>query len=311
MAPWPGTSRPRFPRRRAPDTVNPSLWRQAQLLSKSGLFQVSETIWQVRGFDVSNITFIKGATGWIVIDPLTTAEVAKAAYDLVTEKLGARPVVAVIYTHSHTDHFGGVKGVISQADVDAGKVQVIAPDGFLEEAVSENVIAGPAMSRRAAYQFGTGLEPGVDGQVSSGIGKGISRGTITLIPPTVSIRETGETLVVDGVKIEFQITPGTEAPAEMNLYFPDLRILCMAENANATMHNVLTRAGAGAGRQGLGRLSDRVPEPLRRPHRRDVHQPRLAAVRRRGGARLPGRSPRRLQIPARPDRADDEPGLCR
>ncbi len=228
----------------APDTVNPSLWRQAQLLSKSGLFQVSETIWQVRGFDVSNITFIKGQTGWIVIDPLTTAEVAKAAYALVTEKLGARPIVAVIYTHSHTDHFGGVKGVISQADVDAGKVQVIAPHGFLEEAVSENVIAGVAMSRRANYQFGTGLVPGVDGQMTSGIGKGISRGSITLIAPTVSIHKTGETLLVDGVKIEFQVTPGTEAPAEMNIYFPDLKVLCMAENANPTMHNVLTPRGA-------------------------------------------------------------------
>ena len=228
----------------APDTVNPSLWRQAQLLSKSGLFQVSETIWQVRGFDVSNITFIKGQTGWIIIDPLTTAEVARAAYALVTEKLGARPIVAVIYTHSHTDHFGGVKGVINQADVDAGKVRVIAPDGFLEEAVSENVIAGVAMSRRASYQFGTGLAPGVDGQVSSGIGKGISKGTITLIAPTVSIHKTGEILTVDGVRIEFQVTPGTEAPAEMNMYFPDLRILCMAENANATMHNVLTPRGA-------------------------------------------------------------------
>lgn len=228
----------------APDTVNPSLWRQAELLAKSGLFQVSDSIWQVRGFDVSNITFIKGATGWIVIDPLTTAEVAKAAFGLVTEKLGARPIVAVIYTHSHTDHFGGVKGIVSQADVDAGKVQIIAPDGFLEEAVSENVIAGVAMSRRANYQFGIGLSPGVDGQMSSGIGKGISKGTITLIAPTVSIHKTGEVLTVDGVKIEFQVTPGTEAPAEMNMYFPDLRILCMAENANATMHNVLTPRGA-------------------------------------------------------------------
>jgi alkyl sulfatase BDS1-like metallo-beta-lactamase superfamily hydrolase len=228
----------------APDTVNPSLWRQAQLLSKSGLFQVSDTVWQVRGFDVSNITFIKGQTGWIVIDPLTTAEVAKAAYDLVTDKLGARPIVAVIYTHSHTDHFGGVKGIISQADVDAGKVQVIAPKGFLEEAVSENVIAGVAMSRRATFQFGYGLAPGVDGQVSSGIGKGISKGTVTLIAPTVNIEHTGQVMTVDGVKMEFQITPGTEAPAEMNLFFPDLRVLCMAENANATMHNVLTPRGA-------------------------------------------------------------------
>lgn len=228
----------------APDTVNPSLWRQAQLLGKSGLFQVSETIWQVRGFDVSNITFIRGQTGWIVIDPLTTAEVAKAAYDLVTEKLGARPIVAVIYTHSHTDHFGGVKGIVSQADVDAGKVQIIAPKGFLEEAVSENVIAGVAMSRRATFQFGYGLTPGVDGQISSGIGKGISKGTVTLIAPTLSIDHTGQIVTVDGVKMAFQVTPGTEAPAEMNLFFPDLHVLCMAENANATMHNVLTPRGA-------------------------------------------------------------------
>ena len=233
-----------FARGDAPDTVNPSLWRQAQLLGKSGLFQVSDTIWQVRGFDISNITFVKGQTGWIVIDPLTSAEVARAAYALVIEKLGARPIVAVIYSHSHTDHFGGVKGIISQADVDAGKVRVIAPEGFLEEAVSENVIAGVAMSRRAGYQFGYALTPGPEGQMSSGIGQGISKGTVTLIAPTESIHQTGEILTVDGVRIEFQVTPGTEAPAEMNMFFPDLRILCMAENANATMHNVLTPRGA-------------------------------------------------------------------
>ncbi len=233
-----------FAQGEAPATVNPSLWRQAQLLAKSGLFQVSDTVWQVRGFDVANITFVKGATGWIVIDPLTTAETAKAALELVTEKLGARPVVAVIYTHSHADHFGGVKGVVNQADVDAGKVQVIAPEGFLEEAVSENVIAGPAMSRRAQYQFGYNLKPGIEGQMSVGIGLAVAKGTTTLIAPTRSIARTGETLAVDGVKIVFQVTPGTEAPAEMNLYFPDWKILCMAENANATMHNVLTPRGA-------------------------------------------------------------------
>lgn len=228
----------------APDTVNPSLWRHAGLLARNGLFQVSDKIWQVRGFDVSNITFIKGAKGWIVIDPLTTAETAKAALDLVTEKLGARPIVAVIYTHSHSDHFGGVRGIVSQADVDAGKVKIIAPEGFLKEAVSENVIAGPAMNRRAQYQFGYTLAPGPTGQVSSGIGQGIPKGTITLIAPTVTIDHTGQTLQVDGVKMVFQMTPGTEAPAEMNLYFPDWRILCMAENANVSMHNVLTPRGA-------------------------------------------------------------------
>jgi alkyl sulfatase BDS1-like metallo-beta-lactamase superfamily hydrolase len=228
----------------APPTVNPSLWRQAQLLSMNGLFQVSDTIWQVRGFDIANITFVKGDTGWIVIDPLTSNEAARAAYDLVTEKLGVRPVVAVIYTHSHADHFGGARGVVSQADYDSSKVRVIGPAGFLEEAVSENVIAGPAMSRRAVYQFGYSLTPGVQGQISSGIGQAVSKGTTSLLPPKESIDHTGQKLTVDGVKIEFQVTPGTEAPAEMNFYFPDLRVLCMAENANATMHNILTPRGA-------------------------------------------------------------------
>ena len=228
----------------APDTVNPSLWRQAGLLAKHGLFQVSDHIWQVRGFDVSNITFIAGDTGWIIIDPLTTAEVAKAALELANQKLGKRRVVAVIYTHSHTDHFGGVRGVVDQADVDARRVAIIAPEGFLKEAVSENVIAGPAMNRRAEFQFGYRLVPGPLGQVSSGIGQGISKGTVTLIAPTLSITHTGQTMTIDGVALEFQMTPGTEAPAEMNVYFPGWRILCMAENANVSMHNVLTPRGA-------------------------------------------------------------------
>jgi alkyl sulfatase BDS1-like metallo-beta-lactamase superfamily hydrolase len=194
----------------APDTVNPSLWRHEQLLSKAGLFQVSDRIWQVRGFDISNVTFIKGDTGWIVIDPLTSMEVARAALDLVNEKLGARPIVAMIYTHSHSDHFGGAKGMISQADVDAGKIPVIAPQGFLEHAVSENVIAGQAMGRRATYQFGFNLSPGLDGQMGAGIGQAVSRGTTTLIAPTVSITKTGQELTLDGVRIQFQITPGTD-----------------------------------------------------------------------------------------------------
>jgi alkyl sulfatase BDS1-like metallo-beta-lactamase superfamily hydrolase len=228
----------------APDTVNPSLWRHDQVLAKSGLFQVSDTIWQVRGFDISNVTFIKGKTGWIVIDPLTSAEVAKAALELVNEKLGVRPIMAVIYTHSHGDHFGGVKGMVDQKDVDEGKVQVIAPQGFMEQAVSENIIAGTAMNRRATYQFGHFLAPGPEGQMGSGIGLAVSKGTVTLIAPTVSITKTGEEMVLDGVRVQFQITPGTEAPAEMNLFLPDLKILCMAENANVTMHNVLTPRGA-------------------------------------------------------------------
>ncbi|MBW8815775.1 MAG: MBL fold metallo-hydrolase [Caulobacterales bacterium] len=228
----------------APASVNASLWRQAQLLAKNGLFQVADDVWQVRGFDLANATFIRGKTGWIVIDCLTSAETAKAALELVNAKLGARPVVAVIYTHSHVDHFGGVRGMVDEADVAAGKVQIIAPKGFLQEAVSENVIAGAAMSRRAAFQFGTVLPKGPEGQVAAGIGSAVSTGTQTLIAPTVDIDHTGQELTVDGVRLQFQITPGTEAPAEMNIYLPDLRVLDLAENANATMHNILTPRGA-------------------------------------------------------------------
>jgi len=228
----------------APAGVNPSLWRQSQLLSKSGLFEVSKGVWQVRGFDLANATFIAGKTGWIVIDPLTSAETAKAALDLANAKLGARPVVALIYTHSHVDHFGGARGMVAQADVDAGKVQVIAPQGFLEHAVSENIIAGAAMQRRALYQFGSLLPKGPDGLVNAGIGMAVSGGTQTLVPPNVDIARSGQELTVDGVRIQFQLTPNTEAPAEMNLYFPDLKLLDLAENANATLHNVLTPRGA-------------------------------------------------------------------
>jgi alkyl sulfatase BDS1-like metallo-beta-lactamase superfamily hydrolase len=235
-----------FTKGEAPGSVNPSLWRQAQLLSMHGLFQVSDRVWQVRGFDLANITFIQGETGWIVIDPLTTTETAKAALELINEKVGPRKVTAVIYTHSHVDHFGGVRGVIDEKDVGTGpgQVRVIAPEGFLEEAVSENVIAGVAMSRRANFQFGHNLPPGPEGQVSSGIGQAVAKGTVTLIAPRESVGHTGQAMTVDGVALEFQFTPGTEAPAEMNIYLPQLRVLCLAENANPTMHNVLTPRGA-------------------------------------------------------------------
>ncbi|MBO9543130.1 alkyl sulfatase dimerization domain-containing protein [Caulobacter sp.] len=233
-----------FLKGQAPATVNPSLWRQAQLLSKHGLFQVSDRVYQVRGFDISNITFVRGDTGWIVIDPLTMKETAKAALDLVNDKLGKLPVKAVVYTHSHSDHFGGVRGVVDEADVKAGRVAIVAPKGFMEEVAAENILAGNAMSRRAQYQFGIMLPPGVEGQITSGIGQTIARGSITLIPPTVIVDHTGQELTLDGVKVRFQYTPSTEAPAEMNLYFPDLRILDMAENANVSMHNILTPRGA-------------------------------------------------------------------
>lgn len=227
-----------------PETVNPSLWRQARLLARAGLFQVSDRVYQVRGFDVSNMTIVVGDTGLIIIDPLTSTEVASAALALARRTIGDRPVRAVIYTHSHVDHFGGVRGVVDAAEVAVGNVQIIAPEGFMEHAVTENVIAGNAMGRRATYQFGAGLAPGPEGQMSSGIGLAISAGTFTLIPPTRTISHTGETLTIDGVRIEFQVTPETEAPSEMNFFFPDLGVLCLSENANASMHNILTPRGA-------------------------------------------------------------------
>jgi len=213
-------------------------------MSKHGLYQVSDQIWQVRGFDLANTTFVKGDTGWIVIDTLGSNETAKAAYELVTEHLGQRPVTAVIYTHSRTDHFAGTGGLVSVEDVRAGKLQVIEPKGFLEAAVGENVIAGPAMQRRAMYQFGTPLPKSEGGLVNAGIGPGLSTGSTSLIPPTKEIGETGEALTVDGVNMVFQFTPGTEAPAEMNVWFPDWKIVDMAEHANATQHNILTPRGA-------------------------------------------------------------------
>jgi alkyl sulfatase BDS1-like metallo-beta-lactamase superfamily hydrolase len=229
---------------KAPDTVNPSLWRHMGLLRKHGLYALSDNMWQVRGFDVSNMTVIKGATGWILIDPLTTRDTAAAALGLVNEKLGVRPVTAVIYSHSHGDHFGGVRGVVDEADVTSGKVAIIAPEHFLAETASENVMAGSAMGRRANYQFGGNLVPGPKGQMGSGIGKGVAGGDITLIAPTIDIKTTGEKRVVDGVALEFQMVPHSEAPAEMNVFVPASRTFLAAEIATCSLHNILTPRGA-------------------------------------------------------------------
>jgi alkyl sulfatase BDS1-like metallo-beta-lactamase superfamily hydrolase len=226
------------------DTMNPSLWRHLSLLNNHGIFEVMPGLWQVRGLDLSVMSVIATETGYIIVDPLTATETSAAAMSLVREHVGDRPIVAVIYTHSHGDHFGGVKGIVSDADVADGKVQIIAPDGFMEHAVSENLIAGPAMTRRANYQFGTSLEPGPAGQGGAGIGTGLPSGTFSLIAPTHTVKQTGEILVIDGITLEFQVTPGTEAPAEMNFYLPHLRALCLAENANPTMHNVLPPRGS-------------------------------------------------------------------
>jgi alkyl sulfatase BDS1-like metallo-beta-lactamase superfamily hydrolase len=209
-----------------------------------GLFEVRKDVYQVRGYDISNITFIRGNTGWLVIDPLTTEQTARDSYDLVTAQLGFLPVVAVIYTHSHTDHFGGVLGVTTQEEVDAGRCIVIAPEHFMHETVGENVIAGPAMGRRALFQFGPLLPAAPTGHIDCGLGNSVPIGPPGLIAPTHDITFTGEEMTVDGIRIIFQLTPESEAPAEMNFFFPDLNALCMAENCNHTMHNLIPIRGA-------------------------------------------------------------------
>jgi alkyl sulfatase BDS1-like metallo-beta-lactamase superfamily hydrolase len=228
----------------APASVHPSLWRQSQLCAKQGLYQVVEGIYQVRGFDLSNVTFVEGDTGVIVIDPLVCTETAAAALALYRAHRGPREVRAVIYTHSHVDHFGGVLGVTTVADVEAGAVAVLAPEGFIAHAVAENVYAGTAMARRAAYMYGTTLERGPFGQVGCGLGQAPSTGEVAIIVPTVDVTATGETHTLDGIEIEFQMAPGSEAPAEMHFYFPRFRALCMAENATHNLHNLVTLRGA-------------------------------------------------------------------
>ena len=232
-----------------PDTVHPSLWRQAQLNNIHGLFEVAPGVWQARGYDISNITFVAGDTGWIVIDPLTIEGCARDCLALANGHLGERPVTAVIYTHSHTDHFGGVLGVTSPDDVAAGRCRIIAPEHFLRETVSENVIAGYAMARRGMYQFGPLLPAGPRQHVDCGLGKAIPLSPPGLLAPTEDITHTGQELVVDGVRIVFQLTPETEAPAEMNFFFPDRHDggggwLCMAENCSHNMHNLIPIRGA-------------------------------------------------------------------
>ena len=227
------------------DSVHPSLQRQAVLNMAYGLYEVVPGhIYQVRGFDISNISFVKGDTGWIVFDPLISEEMAKAALELANAKLGRRPVVAVVYSHSHVDHFGGVRGIVDAADVAAGKVQVIAPEHFMREAIAENVYAGNAMLRRAVYQYGMLLPRSPYGHVDQAIGKTTSRGKSGLIAPTRSIKGEFEELTVDGVRMVFQNTPGTEAPAEMNTWFPDLRAFWAAENVTGSIHNIYTLRGA-------------------------------------------------------------------
>jgi alkyl sulfatase BDS1-like metallo-beta-lactamase superfamily hydrolase len=228
----------------APSTVNPSLWRQARLNMNNGLFKVVDRVYQWRGFDMSNMTIIEGDQGLILIDPLISIETARAGLDFYLQQRGQRQVVAVIYTHSHTDHYGGAKGVVDEADVKAGKVAVLAPDRFLESAISENVFAGTAMGRRANYMYGTLMPRGERGQVDVGLGKAQSVGTSSLIAPTDVILKTGDKRTIDGVEMVFQLAPNTEAPAEMTIYFPQFKVFDSAELACATLHNTLTLRGA-------------------------------------------------------------------
>jgi alkyl sulfatase BDS1-like metallo-beta-lactamase superfamily hydrolase len=227
------------------DSIHPSLQRIAILNMGYGLYEVVPgTIFQVRGFDLANISFIKSKTGWIIFDPLTAKETARAALDFINDKLGKRPVVAVVYSHAHGDHFGGVRGVVDEADAKSGKVKIIAPEHFLDYAVSENVMAGNAMTRRMAYQYGTVLPAGPYAHVDQSIGKTVAAGNAGLIAPNIEITKEFEELTIDGVKMEFQNTPGTESPAEMNTYFPDWKAFWSAENITATIHNIYTLRGA-------------------------------------------------------------------
>ena len=240
---------------KAPDTVNPSLWENTRNNHAYGLFEVCEGIYQVRGYDMSNLTVVKGDTGWILFDPLMSVECSQAAMQLIEKNLGSYPVKAVIISHPHADHFGGILGVMTaeaaadsslsiQEQIASGKIPVIVPEGFAEHAIAENVYAGKAMTRRANYQYGVLLEPGVTGTLAQGIGMGQSTGTVSYLAPTYEVATTGETLTIDGVEMEFQMTPGTEAPAEMNTWFPQFKALWVAENCTGTLHNLYTLRGA-------------------------------------------------------------------
>ena len=283
-----------------PDTANPSLWRQGQLLIEDGLFEVVPGIYQLRGFDLSVMTVVEGETGVIVIAPLISRETAAAAFALYAVHRGARPVRAMIYTHSHVDHFGGVKGIISEEQVAAGQVQVIAPEGFMQHAIAENVFAGTAMTRRAGYMYGASLERGPAGQIGAGLGQTTSTGEVTLIPPTMSITRTGERHTIDGVDLVFQLTPGTEAPAEMNFHLPRHRALCTAENTSHNLHNILTIRGAQV------RDAHAWARYLTETIALFGDDTDVVFASARGG--VSGHPARHVPVPARPDPAAHQPG---
>ncbi|MFK7907199.1 MAG: alkyl/aryl-sulfatase, partial [Chitinophagales bacterium] len=234
----------------APPTANPSLWRQGQLNKIHGLFEVTKGIYQVRGFDLANMTLIASDNGWIIIDPLTSKATSKAALALANKHLGKKPIKAVIFTHSHIDHFGGIRGIVSEEDISEGRIELIAPEGFFEHSISENVIAGNAMMRRATIMFGGLLPKDEKGMIGNGLGQVVSRGSYGILKPTEIVKETGEKLVVDGVEIIFQNTPEAEAPSEFMFYFPQFKAFCQAEEINHVLHNMYTLRGAAV-RNGL------------------------------------------------------------
>lgn len=228
----------------APDSVNPSLWRISQLNMTNGLFKVTERVYQIRGYDMSNITIMEGETGLVITDTLTSVETARAALELYYKHRPKVPIKAIIYTHSHADHYGGVSGLVSKEDVDSGKVILIGPEGFMEHAVSENVFAGNAMARRAEYMYGSRLPRSEVGQVDAGLGKTLSTGHMSLIAPNDIITFDHEKRIVDGIEIEFIMAPNTEAPAEHLMYFPQFKLINIAEDAVHNLHNILTLRGA-------------------------------------------------------------------
>ncbi|MFN2425641.1 MAG: alkyl/aryl-sulfatase [Candidatus Binatia bacterium] len=228
----------------APPSVNPSLWRQARLNGIHGLFEVAAGVYQVRGYDLANLTLIRGRTGWIVVDPLTTTETAAAALALARKHLGNDPVVAVIFTHSHVDHFGGIEAVLGEATTKRESLRVIAPEGFLEEATSENVMAGIAMGRRAGFMYGSALARSVRGHVDTGLGKAPAKGSLSILEPTEIVHATPQDMEIDGVAFRFQFTPASEAPAELTFYLPAVKAFCGAEVVSHNLHNLYTLRGA-------------------------------------------------------------------
>lgn len=228
----------------SPDSVNPSLWRQSQAVSIHGLFKVTDGLYQVRGFDLANVTFMRGEKGWIVIDTGYAKETAEAAYKLLRENVEDLPITAIIVTHSHIDHFGGLEGLATQEDVDSGKIPFYAPEGFFEHSISENLNAGNVMSRRASYMYGNILPKEKKGSVGAGLGQTVSTGEPTILTPSIIITKTGEKKIIDGLEFEFLMAPGTEAPAEMLFYTPKYKAFCAAEDCTHTMHNISTLRGA-------------------------------------------------------------------